>query len=284
MDEQQKYEWIRLFANGKTPEEAAQAEGVTKEEACKIWEECRSDAEQLAAAAAGDTSENLSDDTSGQPVQAEEAAFDTNGIFGIDVSYYQGALNFEKVKSAGCRFVIARAGYGNNHLDKCFSRYASACNQLGIPLGVYWFSYALTAEGARKEADACLAAVRPYRLEYPVFYDLEYASVAYAKSRHVTIDQKLATQMALAFCKEIKKAGYYAANYCNKDYAGRMFGKEVFEQFDFWYASYRSMCDRKDAGIWQYSQNGRIDGKTVDFDRSLKNYPALIKKAGLNGL
>lgn len=250
--------------------------GVSLQEANGIWDSCRDEALQLPRQ---DAALQASDEMAGG-IQ--------NGIPGIDISQHQGTPDFQKIKGAGVKFVIARAGFGRNNMDKSFARNAQECNRLGIPLGAYWFSYALTAEDAKKEAQYCLAAVKRYRLEYPVFYDLEYASVGYAAKHGVTIDKKLATQMALAFCSEIGKARYYASNYCNLDYAQNMFGQEVFDRFDFWFASYRSTCSRRDAGLWQYSDKGRISGISgnadVDLDYSFKNYPEIIKKAGLNGL
>lgn len=204
---------------------------------------------------------------------------------GVDVSEHQGTIDFQKLKAAGIQFVIARAGYGKNHIDKCFEHNASECRRLGIPMGAYWFSYALTPDDAKKEAQYCLAAVKPYRLEYPVCYDLEYDSVRYALTQHVTIDKKLATAMAMAFCGEIQRARYYAANYSNKDYAANMFDKKVFEAFDLWYASYASACGRQDAGLWQYNDKGVFyeKNKYFDLDYSFKNYPEIIRKAKLNG-
>ena len=118
---------------------------------------------------------------------------------GIDISVWQGAPDFEKVKESGVEFVIARAGYGKNNIDKQFYRTAAECNRLGIPLGVYWFSYALSTEEAAREARYCLEAIRPYQLEYPVFFDLEYDSVQYAAKHGVTINKFTATAMANAF-------------------------------------------------------------------------------------
>ncbi len=205
---------------------------------------------------------------------------------GVDISEHQGAVDFEKLKAAGIKFVMVRAGYGKNHIDKYFTRNAKECQTHGIPMGVYWFSYALTEEDAKKEAQYCLAAVKQYKLHYPVCYDLEYDSVRYAKTQNITIDKKLATAMAIAFCTEVQKARYYAANYSNADYAANMFDKTVFEKFDLWYASYCSTCGRKDAGLWQYSDKGVLydKNKYFDMDYSFKNYPHIIKKAGLNGL
>lgn len=204
---------------------------------------------------------------------------------GIDISVWQGAPDFEKVKESGVEFVIARAGYGKNNIDKQFHRTAAECNRLGIPLGVYWFSYALSTEEAAREAQYCLEAIRPYKLEYPVFFDLEYDSVQYAAKHGVTINKFTATAMANAFCGEIEKAGYYAALYTNQDYVQRMFDPSLLSKYDTWYAWYNTKLNRVDVGMWQYSSSGRVDGISgnVDMNYSLRDYPNLMRMVGLNG-
>lgn len=205
---------------------------------------------------------------------------------GIDVSYWQGTIDWEKVKAAGIEFAMIRAGYGNNNIDKQFVRNISECNRLGIPCGVYWFSYALNVEQARREAQHCLAAIKPYRVEYPVCFDFEYDSIRYAKEKGVTIGKALATAFVEAFCSEIEKAGYYAMNYANKDYLRNMFDMAKLSKYDLWYAFWSSSCDRKDIGIWQYTDKGKVPGinGNVDMNYAFKDYPAIIRKAGLNGL
>lgn len=204
---------------------------------------------------------------------------------GIDVSTWQGTIDWAKVKAAGIEFAIIRAGYGKSTIDKQFIRNISECNRLGIPCGVYWFSYALNAADARKEAEACIAAVKPYKLEYPVVYDLEYDTVRYAKQNGVTINKALATAMVTAFCGRVEELGYYAMNYCNADYAANMLDMKALGRFDLWYAWYKSTCNRTDAGLWQHSSTGRVSGISgnVDMDVSNKDYPTLIRGAGLNG-
>lgn len=80
-------------------------------------------------------------------------------IKGLDVSEFQGNVDWEKVKAAGYQFAMLRAGYGFNTIDPQFKRNASECNRIGLPIGVYWFCYALTPEIARQEADGCLKAI-----------------------------------------------------------------------------------------------------------------------------
>lgn len=205
---------------------------------------------------------------------------------GIDVSSHQGLINWNRVKAAGIDFAMIRAGYGNNNIDKQFVRNITECNKLGIPVGVYWFSYALSAKMAADEAKACLAAIRPYRVEWPVVYDLEYDTLRYAGTKGVTIGRKMASDMVRAFCGEVEKAGYYAMNYSNLDYLRNMFEPELRKDYDLWYAQYSSAIS-KDAGqvwLWQHTDKGKVDGITgnVDLNIAYRDYKAIIERAGLN--
>lgn len=205
---------------------------------------------------------------------------------GIDVSKWQGKIDWEKVKKAGIEFVIIRAGYGQNNIDEYFERNIKECNRLGIPCGVYWFSYALNADMARQEARYCLAAIKPYKVEYPVCFDFEYDSVEYAKKKGITITKSLATAIADAFLNEIEKAGYYAMNYTNKDFSNKYFDMTKLGRYDLWYAwwSVANQPDMK-CGIWQYTSDGKVDGiqGRVDMNIAYKDYPAIIRATGLNG-
>lgn len=206
---------------------------------------------------------------------------------GIDVSKWQGKIDWEKVKKAGIEFVIIRAGYGQNNIDEYFERNIKECNRLGIPCGVYWFSYALNADMARQEARYCLAAIKPYKVEYPVCFDFEYDSVEYAKKKGITITKSLATAIADAFLNEIEKAGYYAMNYTNKDFSNKYFDMTKLDRYDLWYAwwSVANQPDMK-CGIWQYTSDGKVDGiqGRVDMNIAYKDYPTIIRRAKLNRL
>lgn len=208
----------------------------------------------------------------------------------IDISYYQGTPDFELIKASGIEGVIIRAGYGRNNIDKQFHRNISECNRLGIPCGVYWFSYAYTVEMAAKEAEYCLAAIKPYRVELPVCFDFEYDSVDFAKTKGVTITKEMATAFVHAFCGAVEAAGYYAMNYTNKDYLSKYFDDTTLK-YDLWLATWPKTVDpdnppRKDAGIWQWG-GAYYDGITtgiVDSNYAYRDYPAIIRKAGLNHL
>lgn len=208
----------------------------------------------------------------------------------IDVSTHQGKIDWNKVKGK-VDGVMIRAGYGKNNIDAQFKRNITECNRLGIPCGVYWFSYAYTEAMAKKEAEYCLAAIKPYKVELPVCFDFEYDSVEKAKKNYgVTITKTLATKLVHAFCGVVEKAGYYAMNYTNKDYLSRYFDDTTLK-YDLWLAAWPANPDpnkppREDCGIWQYTSKGSIAGITgnVDINAAYKDYPAIIAKAGLNGL
>lgn len=208
----------------------------------------------------------------------------------IDISKYQGSVDFEALREH-VDGVIIKAGSGQGELDAQFKRNISECNRLGIPCGVYWFSYAYNEELARKEAEYCLAAIKPYRVELPVCFDFEYDSVEKAQKNYgVGIGKTLATALCHAFCGTIEAAGYYAMNYTNKDYLSRYFDESTL-RYDLWMAAWPTKPDpayppRKDVGIWQYSSKGSVPGivGNVDMDWAYKDYPAIIKAAGLNNL
>lgn len=205
---------------------------------------------------------------------------------GIDVSKHNGSINWDKVKKAGIKFAMIRAGYGANNIDEKFKFNISECNRLGIPCGVYWFSYAYTIEMAKKEAQYCLAAVKPYKLEYPISFDFEYDSVEYAKQKGVTIGKGLASDITQAFCSEIEKAGYYVINYSNIDYLNNYFETKVSAKYGLWLAQWNNNEQpSRECQLWQYSAEGKVNGISgkVDMNKSLVDFPKIIKENQLNG-
>lgn len=202
-----------------------------------------------------------------------------SGYFkGIDVSEHNGVIDWEKVKASGIEFAMIRAGYGQT-VDKQFHRNAGECNRIGLPCGVYWFSYALNAAGAAREAAVCLNAIKPYKIEYPVAFDLEYDSVSYAQKQGVSIGMGLASDMALAFCGTVRDAGYPVANYANPDYLNRYFNDNVKKEFPVWLAQWPNGTPNLETPpracvIWQYSEKGRVPGISgpVDLDVCYETY------------
>lgn len=167
---------------------------------------------------------------------------------GIDVSQYQGNVDWNQVKGAGIAFAMLRGGYGKNNVDPYFHQNASACQKLGIPFGIYWFSYAYNAQMAAQEAEYCAALAKQYKVTWPLAYDLEYDTVRYAAQQGITIGKALATTMTAAFCDKVKASGYIPMYYSNLDYYRTMFDTERLP-YDLWFAQYASAASVSDMAM-----------------------------------
>lgn len=198
---------------------------------------------------------------------------------GIDVSEHQGVINWEKVKASGkVDFAILRAGYGKevSQVDKQFERNYSECKRLNIPVGAYWYTYATNVDEAKQEASVYLRTLAGKSFEYPVAFDIEEKS-----------NLLRASELCEAFCSEMEKAGYYTAIYSFKSAFENNITSNVTEKYDTFlsHIGVEQTDYSGDYGLWQYSWTGRIDGISddVDLDYAYKNYPTIIKNAGLNG-
>lgn len=207
-------------------------------------------------------------------------------IKGLDVSEFQGEVDWERVKAAGYQFAMLRAGYGFSTEDQQFRRNASECNRIGLPIGAYWFCYATSPQTAVQEAQGCIRTISDFRLDYPVCYDIEQASVAYASGEGVTVTAALARSLVENFCNQIEAGGYYAMFYTNKSFFDSYLGSELTKRYAFWYARYTNQFDGTNCGIWQYSNQGSIPGigGDVDLDEAFVDYASVIRSAGLNHL
>ncbi|XZK76767.1 GH25 family lysozyme (plasmid) [Clostridium perfringens] len=195
---------------------------------------------------------------------------------GIDVSEHQGRINWEQVKG-NIDFAILRAGYGRNNIDKQFIRNIEECNRLGIPVGIYWFSYAWNTEMARNEARYVLEAIKGYRVDYPISFDLEYDTLNYASKNGVTIGKRLATDMINAFCSTIENAGYKAMNYANPDFINNKFyNSEVnYPLWLAWYGVNEDKAKSYNCAIWQYTDTGVLEGinsSRVDYNYCYEDF------------
>ena len=208
---------------------------------------------------------------------------------GIDVSKWQGAIDWEAVKGSGVvDFAMLKVGSGQSRTDPMFKRNADECTRLGIPFGVYFFSYAYTPELARKEAKRCLELIKPYKLSYPVAWDYEYDSYDNAVELGVTPTRALVSDMARAFLGEVEAAGYYAMLYANPDYIQRFFDDALVSRYDIWLAQWQGNSKKPEdkpalaGGMWQYSNQGNngfaVPGvpTRVDLNYAYYDYPALI--------
>lgn len=181
---------------------------------------------------------------------------------GIDVSKWNGDINWNKVKSDGIDYVIIRGGFGNSSVDQKFKSHIEGASKAGLKIGIYWFSYATSVAKAKEEAAKCLETIKPYKdkISYPVFYDFEYASVDYAKKNGINITKNLSTKMADAFLTDIKNAGYITGIYTNKDFSDKYFESDLLYANNLWIAQYNQECTyNKPYMMWQYTETGTIN-------------------------
>lgn len=199
-------------------------------------------------------------------------------IIGIDVSEHNGVVNWPAAKKAGIGFAVIRTGYGTSHTDYQWKNNIEGALAQGIPVGIYHFSYALTAAGAKAEADFVLRLLAPYKgkITLPVFFDFEYDTVDYAKKQGVTLGASAFNAHTVAFCERIKSAGYTAGTYYNLDYLRRYVDMDQISGYARWYAQYSSTPSASGHDIWQYSSSYTIPGCSGRFDVNLLENTALL--------
>ena len=186
----------------------------------------------------------------------------------IDVSEHQGNINFKKVKAAGIDGVVIRAGYGKGNVDGRFKEYIEDAIKAGFEyIGVYWFSYAYTADMAKREAQYCNDFVRTYKkaLNLGVYFDWEYDSRRYAEKNGIYCNKDLITNMCIYFCEKITDLGYKAGYYLNLDYSQNFINESKLKAYRRWFARYTE-TKQTDCYLWQYTSSGRVSGITGDVD------------------
>ena len=205
---------------------------------------------------------------------------------GIDVSADQGRIDFSKVKAAGIDFVIIRCGYGGDYEsqdDPYFERNVAECEKYGIPWGTYLYSYATNLEKAEGEFQHIMRLIQGKKPEYPVFLDMEDAD-GYKEKRDVS--DQMCVDICELVCSRLEEAGYYAGIYANLYWLTRKIDSRKLDRFDKWLAQWApNPTYDKPFGMWQNSNDGAVDGISgrVDTDIAYKDYPSIIRKAGLNG-
>lgn len=204
-------------------------------------------------------------------------------VNGIDVSEHQRVVDFNKVRKAGYDFVMIRAGYGmyTDQKDPYFEDNYKNAKAAGLSVGTYWFSYAKTAEQAKREAEVFLDTIKGKEFDYPVAFDIEHDSQR-------DLPNSVVDDICRTFCDTVEKAGYYVVLYSYKNFILPKISAGVTQKYDMWLAEYTNAekpTYNRDYGIWQYSSTGTVSGVdgNVDLNRSYKDYPEIIKSAGLNG-
>ena len=200
---------------------------------------------------------------------------------GIDVSQYQGLIDWEVVKDR-IDFAIIRCGFGQDRPDqddKLFRRNADECTRLNIPFGVYLYSYAKNTNDAKKEADHVLRLVKDYQMAYPVYYDLEDNNTTGKQSNEVIGD------IAKTFADILEGQGYYVGIYASLYWWKTKLTSPVFDRYTHWIANYTAELNYDGTyDMWQYSSTGWVEGvpTIVDLNYCYADFPAIIKRAGKN--
>lgn len=197
-------------------------------------------------------------------------------MFGIDVSVWQGNIDWNKVKGS-IDFAILRCGIGkySSQKDKYFERNYAECKRLGIPVGIYHYSYAKNVDEARKEANVVLGWLKGKEIQLPVYYDIEDPS-------QIGLGKEINTNMCFAFCEVIEKAGLWAGVYANKSwFTSLLDGDKLGKRFTCWLAQYHTEPTYKGKfDIWQNTSSARLPGITANTVDTNYMYRDLIAEIG----
>ena len=157
---------------------------------------------------------------------------------GIDVSTFQGEIDWPRVKAAPIDFAILRASYGwkdpEHQVDARFHQNAKGASAAGVPFGAYHYSYAANVEEAREEAAFFLKVIQGYSLAYPVAYDLE-------EQAQKALGRDAVTAIAQAWCDEMRSAGYYPMIYSNLSFIRNYLTEEFRKENELWIAQYNDV-------------------------------------------
>lgn len=181
-------------------------------------------------------------------------------MYGIDISKHNGNINLEQYKG---QFVIIRVGYGHFHLDEKFERNVNECKRLGIPFGVYHYSYALNEADAEAEARGVLNAIAKYKndIKVGVWFDMEDAD-GYKKKHGFKFSNSTIAPICFKFCKMIEDAGYYSGIYTSSSWLQYVNG--LNDRFDKWVANWSKNDGTQHTNTSQYGTLQQYTSKPLD--------------------
>lgn len=211
-------------------------------------------------------------------IRTYEPSGEDISMLGIDVSSYQGIISWKKVKAAGVDYAIIRLGYrgygtGDIRLDDRYEANMAGAISAGIPVGVYFYSQAITVEEAEEEAQFVLDKLSGFNITYPVVFDMEEVDDKDARTNPLTQAER--TDITIAFCEKIKAAGYTPMVYGNIRWMIMHLDLMRLEGYDKWFAQYfKQPFFPYDFSMWQYTSRGTIDGipQPVDLNLGLMDY------------
>ena len=176
---------------------------------------------------------------------------------GIDVSNFQGTIDWNQVKAAGIEFAILKVGPVYGKPDSTFERNATECERLGIPYGVYYYSYARSVADANKEADRTLAWLGGHYPSLPIYYDLEDNYIL----QDPNFSKDKLAQIAQTFCNRMEAVGFKSGIYANLNWFNNYLNSPSLNGYDHWVAQYNWRCDYAGSySFWQYSSRGNVPG------------------------
>lgn len=182
---------------------------------------------------------------------------------GIDVSKWQGNIDWNKVKNDGIEFAIIRTGYGmyDSQKDEYFETNYKNAKAVGLKVGVYHYSYAMSVDEAKKEAELVLKWLNGRSLDLPVYIDMEDKS-------QQNLGKTTLNNICKAFCDTIEAGGYWAGIYSNKYWAtGLIDGPTLGKRYTYWIAQYNNKCTYNgNYDMWQYSSSGKVNGISGNVD------------------
>ncbi len=192
---------------------------------------------------------------------------------GIDVSRFQGKIDWNEVAADGVSFAFIRVGnrgYGNGTMveDTNFEYNIEGANAAGVKAGVYFFSQAITEEEAIEEVNFVLERIEPYQIDCPVVVDLEM--IAGDKGRADSLSPEERTHIMKTFCDAVAEAGYKPMIYMNLEMAAIRVHMEELEEYDKWFAYYNpEMYFPYEYKVWQYSEKGTVAGVPAKVDMNI---------------
>lgn len=194
-------------------------------------------------------------------------------MVGIDISKWNGGIDFNKVKNAGIKFIIIRAGFGVNGIDRLFKANYTAAREVGLKIGVYWYSYAKTKAELQNEISAFMNAIKGLQFEMPIYWDIE---------EEWAIDN--INYVIPTVCNALENAGYFAGYYTSASVNASVTESNK-KRYTSWIAHWG-----KEAGFYkpmhQYSNRGKVSGIYGDVDLNYCNvdFPSIITAKKLNNM
>ena len=219
----------------------------------------------------------------GQVIGGVQYNFNSDGslipsaeTYGIDVSKWQGNIDWKAVSQSGVKFAIIRCAYrgakdGLIHEDPYFKANIKGATQNGIKVGVYFFTQAVNEVEAIEEASMSIALVQGYHLNFPIFIDTEKATNGRANG----LDRATRTKVVKAFCETVRNSGYKPGIYASKSWYNDNLDMSQLSAYNIWVAQYNTSCTytgRYD--MWQYTDSGSVPGikGNVDMNKCYTNY------------